>query len=116
MQRASLAAALVFGLAWSLSPRAAAGPATAMTQVPTDPYQVRTVCTTPPVSGGRRVEVANGSDLQRPLDTAVAGDTIVLAAGATYRPTNSDGSFTLRNRGVPAGQWIVIRSGSTMFD
>src|SRR5262249_54844984 len=56
------------------------------------------------------------ADLQRALDGAVAGDTIVLTAGTTYRATSGDGSFTLRNRGVPAGQWIVIRSADASFD
>src|SRR5262249_19452950 len=102
MQRAGLAIAVACGLAWA--------------QAAPDPYQVRTVCTAAPVSSGRRVEVASGADLQRALDGAVAGDTIVLTPGATYRATSADGSFTLRNRGVPAGQWIVIRSADASFD
>jgi hypothetical protein len=60
--------------------------------------------------------VTNGEELQSALDRASAGDTIALAAGATFRPVARDGSFVLRNRPVPAGQWITIRSSSATFD
>ncbi len=81
-----------------------------------DPYQIRTVCTAYPANVGRRVAVSDGASFQRALDTAAAGDTIVLTPGATFRPAAPEGSFLLRNRPVPAGQWVVIRSASTAFD
>jgi hypothetical protein len=56
-------------------------------------------------SGGCTIDVPAGGDFQNALDTAVPGDTICLAAGATYR-----GSFTLRNK-TGAG-WIAIESKS----
>ena len=83
--------------------------------VATDPYQIRTVCTAYPVVVGRRISAADGAALQQALDTANAGDTIVLPPGATFHPTASDGSFVLKNRGIPPGQWVVIRSASTAF-
>ena len=83
-------------------------------QPPNDPYEITTVCTALPVLTGRRVAVANGSEFQRALDGAVAGDTILLTAGGTFEP--SDGSFVLRNRRLAPGQWIVIRSSSAAFD
>lgn len=79
-----------------------------------DPYEITTVCTVLPVVTGRRVAVSNGSDLQRALDAAMAGDTILLAEGGTFEPP--DGSFVLRNRQLAPGQWIMVRSGSTAFD
>ncbi len=82
---------------------------------PLDPYQVTSVCTNG-AEGERRIAVATGEDLQRALDGASAGDTILLTAGATYQPTTAAGSFVLRNRTVPAGQWITIRSASAAFD
>jgi hypothetical protein len=81
-----------------------------------DPYQVTTLCTAYPVNIGRRVSVSNGVELQAALDSATAGDTILLAAGATFTPPGSDGSFVLRNRHVPQGQWILVRSASSAFD
>ena len=84
--------------------------------VATDPYQIRTVCTAFPVVVGRRISAADGAALQQALDTANAGDTIVLPPGATFHPTASDGSFVLKNRGIPPGQWVVIRSASPAFD
>src|SRR5581483_8238700 len=88
----------------------------AAAQPAADPYQVKTVCTALPVNIGRQVDVATGADLQRALDTAVAGDTIRLRAGVTYRPDAPGGSFIMRNRGVPAGQWIIVRSADSAFD
>jgi hypothetical protein len=105
------ACATAVGFARSVAP-AREAPA----DIPADPYQVKTVCTAPPVSIARRVDVANGAELQRAIDNAVAGDTILLAPGATYRSSAADGSFTLRNRGVLPGQWIVIRSNHSAFD
>src|SRR3954447_26940513 len=48
---------------------------------------------------------ANG-DLQQALNDARPGDTIYLAAGATYT-----GNFVLRARGATAAQPIVLRTG-----
>jgi len=42
-------------------------------------------------AGGRVIDVPAGGDLQGAIDTALPGDTIRLAAGATF-----DGQFTLR--------------------
>jgi len=72
------------------------------------------LCTAVPVNTGRRVSVSTGAELQRALDTASAGDTILLATGVTFSP--ADGSFVLRNRHLPQGQWIVIRSANAAFD
>ncbi|HJZ74990.1 MAG TPA: hypothetical protein VKE51_24815 [Vicinamibacterales bacterium] len=80
-----------------------------------DPYRVATLCTAVPVNTGRRVSVSSAADLQRALDTATAGDTILLAAGVTFTPAGG-GSFVLRNRHLAPGQWIVIRSANAAFD
>jgi hypothetical protein len=83
--------------------------------VPRDPYQIRALCTPYPINVGRRVSVSNGAELQKALDTAAAGDIISLAVGATYRPA-SGSSFVLRNRSIPANQWVVVRTASAAFD
>jgi hypothetical protein len=80
-----------------------------------DPYQVATLCTAYPVNIGRRVNVSTGEELQQALDAANAGDTIMLAAGGTFRPRAGQ-SFVLRNRPVPSGQWVIIRSADPAFD
>jgi hypothetical protein len=79
-----------------------------------DPFGVATVCTPYPLHTRPAVIVRNGAELQNALDDAQAGDTIELDAGATFRPP--EGSFVLRNRSIPAGQWIVVRSSSRAFD
>jgi hypothetical protein len=84
--------------------------------VPRDPYQIRTLCTPYPINIGRHVSVSNGAELQKALDTAGAGDIISLAVGATYRPVAAEGSFVLRNRSIPANQWVIVRSASGTFD
>jgi len=81
-----------------------------------DPYRIATLCTAVPVNTGRRLSVSTGADLQRALDTASAGDTILLATGVTFTPPAADGGFVLRNRHLPQGQWIVIRSANAAFD
>jgi hypothetical protein len=81
-----------------------------------DPFDVVTFCTPYPLNTRPPVMVHNGDELQNALDDARAGDTIVLAAGSTFRPVTSDGSFVLRNRSIPDGEWVVIRSSSTAFD
>src|SRR4051812_31978801 len=80
-----------------------------------DPYQVATLCTSFPVSIGRRVAVANGDELQQALNVAAPGDTIVLTPGATFHPTPALQSVVLRNRPIGAGQWVVVRSANTAF-
>jgi hypothetical protein len=66
------------------------------------------------VNIGRRTAVSTGVELQQALDNAAAGDTILLTPNVTY--TAPDGSFTLRDRHVPSGQWIIVRSASAAFD
>ena len=85
-------------------------------QVEHDPYRVASFCI--PEGRGDRppITVTNGADLQQALDRAVGGDTILLAAGAMFRPTAPEGSFMLRNRQIPAGQWVTLRSASRAFD
>jgi hypothetical protein len=104
----------------SLAARQPARPITAATVDSTaaadDPYRVATLCTVVPVNTGRRVPVSSGAELQHALDTAVAGDTILLATGATFSPTAADGSFVLRNRHLAPAQWIVVRSADRAFD
>jgi hypothetical protein len=81
-----------------------------------DPYRITAICT-PLITGDRQpVAVSNGAELQQALDRAVGGDTILLAAGATFLPSAPEGSFMLRNRRIPAGQWITIRSAHSAFD
>jgi hypothetical protein len=80
-----------------------------------DPYQIATLCTAYPVNIGRRVNVSTGEELQRALDAANAGDTIMLSVGKTFRP-NAGKSFVLRNRPIAAGQWVIIRSADGAFD
>ncbi len=81
-----------------------------------DPYQVKTVCTTVPITIGRRIAVSSGAELQQALDAATSGDTILLAPGALFTPTSPEGSFMLRNRPIADGQWVVIRSAHAAFD
>jgi hypothetical protein len=62
-------------------------------------------CSRPKHTAGGTVEVPAGGDLQAALDDAQPGDTLVLAAGATF-----DGPFTLpRKRG---SGWIVVRGSA----
>jgi len=102
----------------SLAAHQAIRPITAATpeRAPSDdPYRVTTLCTAVPVNTGRRVTVSNGAEFQRALDTASAGDTILLATGTTFSPSAGE-SFVLRNRHLTAGQWIVIRSANPAFE
>ena len=45
--------------------------------------------------------MSSGDELQKALDQANGGDTIVLSDGSTYRPVAPEGSFMLRNRQIP---------------
>jgi hypothetical protein len=67
------------------------------------------VASTP--SAGRTLRVPAGADLQRALDSAVAGDRILLAAGATF-----SGNFILREKapGGISGGWITVQSDGTV--
>ena len=61
-------------------------------------------------SAGRTLRVAAGGDLQGTLDTAVPGDRILLAAGATFA-----GNFILREKGGGiAGGWITVQSDGSV--
>ncbi|MCU1383589.1 MAG: hypothetical protein JWL71_2286 [Acidobacteria bacterium] len=86
-----------------------------LTQTQQDPYQVGIFCIPLP-SGQRTVNVSNGDELQRALDQAAGGDVIMLAESATFLPVAREGSFMLRNRAVPPGEWVTIRSASRAFD
>jgi hypothetical protein len=92
-------------------------PGTRVSQMQTqqDPYQVATFCTPIP-TGQRQVTVSTGDELQKAIDQAAGGDTILLDEGATFRPVAPEGSFMLRNRQLPAGQWVTIRSANRAFD
>lgn len=61
------------------------------------------VDTTFPTQAGRTIRVEAGANLQAALDGATGGDTLELAAGATFM-----GPLTLRARA--GSDWIVIRS------
>jgi glycosyltransferase involved in cell wall biosynthesis len=65
----------------------------------------RLVDASPPRTGGRRIDVPEGADLQSVLDRARPGDTIALAPGAAFR-----GPFTLPLK--PGQEWITIRTGA----
>jgi hypothetical protein len=60
---------------------------------------------TMPVQSGRIIAVSAGGDVQAALNAAVPGDTVTLAAGATYT-----GTFTLPLKS--GSGWIVIRSSA----
>src|SRR5262249_58932779 len=62
-----------------------------------------TVDTTASESSGRTIAVPSGGDLQAALESAQAGDSLVLEPGATYR-----GPFTLPRKS--GSGWIVIRT------
>jgi hypothetical protein len=91
-------------------------PADLGSQVEQDPYAISVICTPEAQSAGPGITVTNGAELQGALDRAAPGDTILLAPGATFLPTAPEGSFMLRNRGIPAGQWVTVRSASPAFD
>jgi hypothetical protein len=97
MRRITALVAVVLLAIPTVATRGAAGPAGAE-----PPYQL--MDTRSPKTTGKVTSVPAGGDLQAAVDAAQPGDTIVLAAGATYRPItlpvkNGDG-------------WIVIRSSA----
>jgi hypothetical protein len=67
--------------------------------------------TTYPTQTGNTINVAAGGDLQAAINAAQPGDTIKIAAGATFV-----GNFVLPVKSNPNNLWIVIRSASTTFD
>ena len=64
-----------------------------------------TVDTSMPAQGGRTIAVGAGGDFQAALNLAQLGDTITLAAGATYV-----GPFTLPSKS--GSGWIVVRTSA----
>src|SRR5581483_5302478 len=64
--------------------------------------------TTFPTQTGNTVDVAQGGDLQAALNNAQPGDTIRLAAGATFT-----GPFTLPNK--TGNGWIVITTNDAQL-
>jgi hypothetical protein len=79
-------------------------------------YDLHAFCTGDVPSGQRTVPVANGAELQLALDRAMAGDVILLATGATFRPAAGEGSIVLRRRPNAPGSWITVRSADKAFD
>jgi Bacterial Ig domain len=61
--------------------------------------------TTPPAQTGQTISVASGGDLQAALNSALPGDTIELAAGATFT-----GSFVLPKKS--GSGWVWIRTSA----
>jgi hypothetical protein len=116
MPRLRLFVVLPLCAAWAIAAPGLDGRASSVAEAAADAYQVQAVCTALPVNIGRKFAVSTGGEFQRALDTAMAGDTILLEAGNVYRPTAPEGSFILRNRSVPVGQWIVVRSANPAFD
>jgi hypothetical protein len=60
-----------------------------------------------PAVGGKVISVAAGGNLQAAINSALPGDVIALANGATF-----SGNFTLPNKNTTSTQWIVIRPAS----
>jgi hypothetical protein len=58
------------------------------------------------VSSARTINLKAGDDLQKAINRAQPGDTIVLAAGASFT-----GPFTLPNKGTSSA-WITIRTST----
>jgi hypothetical protein len=57
-----------------------------------------------PAAGGKVISVAAGGNLQAAINSALPGDVIELANGATF-----SGNFTLPNKVTSSTNWIVIR-------
>jgi hypothetical protein len=57
-----------------------------------------------PAAGGKTISVAAGGNLQAAINSALPGDVIALANGATFT-----GNFTLPNKNTASTSWIVIR-------
>lgn len=63
------------------------------------------VDTTIPLQTGTTFSLAAGGNLQTALNNAAPGDTIILAAEATFK-----GNFTLPYKSNPQNKWIIIKS------
>ena len=87
----------VFPLVAALAPNAGAG------QLPSLPSTF--LDTTPPAQTGKTISVAAGGNLQAALNTAQPGDTIELAAGATFT-----GNFLLPKK--TGSGWVWIRTAA----
>ena len=85
-------------------------------QTQQDAYQVATFCAAIAPGHGQTVTVSSGDALQKALDQASGGETILLADSETFRPVAPEGSFMLRRRPIPPGQWVTIRSANRAFD
>ncbi|MDT4965815.1 MAG: hypothetical protein QOJ64_552, partial [Acidobacteriota bacterium] len=57
-------------------------------------------------TGAQTVNVRAGADLQKAINEAQPGDTLILDAGAPYL-----GTFTLPNKGTST-EWITIRTST----
>ncbi|MEO5816102.1 MAG: Ig-like domain-containing protein [Gemmatimonadaceae bacterium] len=57
-----------------------------------------------PAAGGKVISVAAGGNLQAAINSALPGDVIELANGATF-----SGNFTLPNKNTASTNWVVIR-------
>jgi hypothetical protein len=88
---------------------------TARTAGQQDPFAVATFCVPYPMHTRAPIRVRTGAELQNALDDARGGDTILLEPGATFQP-GSEGSFVLRNRSIPPGEWVIVRSAHAAFD
>ncbi|MDT4954769.1 MAG: hypothetical protein QOJ02_2907, partial [Acidobacteriota bacterium] len=58
------------------------------------------------VVGTKTINVRAGDNLQKAINEAIPGDTILLEAGASFT-----GPFTLPNKGV-SSEWITIRTST----
>jgi hypothetical protein len=89
---------------------AAGSSATATFQMNVFPELPRvTVDTTFPTQNGNVIAVGAGGNLQAAITSAHCGDTIKLAAGATFNAPST--GFVLQNKGCN-GTWIVITTDS----
>ena len=96
-RKLSVVSLALLALAICFTPDAVAQTSPGLPQVSVD--------TTFPVQTGLTIDVAAGGDLQGALDKAQPGDTVRLAAGATF-----SGSFTLPAK--TGTGWIVIRTSA----
>src|SRR5438132_9288347 len=96
-KRMLLIVGLVFGSAICSAPSTHAQTLPALPQSYVD--------TSYPVQSGQSIPVSAGGDFQGALNSAQPGDTILLAAGATFV-----GPFTLPVKG--GSGWIIIRTSA----
>lgn len=72
------------------------------------PTHPQSSVTYPFIVESRVIQVRAGEDLQRALDLAQPGDTVVLEAGASWT-----GRFALKDK-VDNGKWITVRSSRAL--